>query len=68
LTKIWVPHDIRDAVEDYVRHSSERTEIPVRRFIAWLGIGQSKFHDWHRRYGLANEHNAWVPRDWWPEV
>jgi putative transposase len=52
---------------DYVRHWSERTEIPVRRFITWLGIGPSKFHDWHRRYGLANEHNAWVPRDWWLE-
>jgi putative transposase len=67
LTKSWVPHDIRDAVVDYVRHWSERTEIPVRRFITWLGIAQSKFHDWQRRYGLANEHNAWVPRDWWLE-
>lgn len=52
---------------DYVRHWSERAEIPVRRFITWLGIAQSKFHDWQRRYGLANEHNAWVPRDWWLE-
>ena len=67
LTKAWVPHDIRDAVVDYVRHWSERTEIPVRRFITWLGIAQSKFHDWRERYGLANEHNALVPRDWWLE-
>jgi putative transposase len=52
---------------DYVRHWSEHAEIPIRRFLTWLGIAQSKFHDWQRRYGLANEHNAWVPRDWWLE-
>jgi transposase InsO family protein len=63
-----VPHDIRDAIVDYVRHWSERTEIPVRRFIHWLGIAQSKFHDWTKRYGLANEHNGLVPRDWWLEA
>ncbi len=27
----------------------------------------SKFHDWRRRYGKVNEHNAWVPRDHWLE-
>jgi putative transposase len=27
----------------------------------------SKFYDWRTRYGLANEHNALVPRDWWLE-
>jgi putative transposase len=52
---------------DYVRHWSERTEIPGRRFIRWLGITPSKFHDWQKRYGLVNEHNALVPRDWWLE-
>jgi putative transposase len=39
----------------------------VQRFIGWLGIAASKFHDWRTRYGLANEHNALVPRDWWLE-
>lgn len=23
----------------------------------------SKFYDWRSRYGLVNEHNAWIPRD-----
>ena len=27
----------------------------------------SKFHDWRDRYGKRNEHNAWIPRDWWLE-
>ena len=25
----------------------------------------SKFYDWKSRYGLVNEHNAWIPRDHW---
>jgi len=33
--------------------------------VLWLGITLSKFHDWRRRYGRVNEHNAWVPRDHW---
>jgi putative transposase len=54
-------------VVDYVRRWNERTEIPAGRFIGWLGITPSKFHDWRNRYGKVNEHNAWIPRDWWLE-
>jgi len=54
-------------VVDYVRRWQQRTEVPARRLVAWLGIGPSKFHDWKDRYGKRNEHNAWVPRDWWLE-
>jgi putative transposase len=54
-------------VIDYVRRWTERTEIPARRLIGWLGITSSKFHDWKKRYGKVNEHNGWVPRDWWLE-
>jgi putative transposase len=60
-----VPLDVRDAVVDYVARWSERTEIPTQRFMTWLGVTASKFYDWRARYGLANEHNALVPRDWW---
>ena len=52
---------------DYVRRWNERTEIPAGRFIGWLDITTSKFHDWRNRYGKVNEHNAWIPRDWWLE-
>jgi transposase InsO family protein len=37
----------------------------VCRFLPWIGIGASKFHDWKARFGRVNEHNAWVPRDHW---
>jgi len=48
-----------------VRRWNERTEISAGQFVGWLGITSSKFHDWRRRYGKVNEHNAWIPRDWW---
>jgi putative transposase len=52
-------------VVDYVRRWNERTGIAVCVLVLWLGITLSKFHDWKQRYGKVNEHNAWVPRDWW---
>jgi transposase-like protein len=63
----WVPHDARDEIVDYVRRWSERTELPGKTLVGWIGIGASKFHNWQQRYGKLNEHNAWVPRDWWLE-
>jgi len=50
---------------DFVRSWTDKTEIPVCRFLPWIGIGTSKFHDWKQRFGQVNEHNAWVPRDHW---
>lgn len=44
---------------------SEKTEIPQTRFVGWIGISPSKFFDWKKRYGKANEHNGKVPRDFW---
>jgi len=65
LNGLWVPHDTRDTIIEYVRRWSGRTEIPAKRFVAWLGIAEGKFYDWRNRFGKVNEHNAWVPRDWW---
>jgi putative transposase len=63
----WVPHDTRDEIVDYVRRWTDRTELPAKTLVGWIGIGASKFHNWKDRYGKLNEHNAWVPRDWWLE-
>jgi len=52
---------------DFVRRWSEKTEISAGQFIEWLDITGSKFYDWRERYGKANEHNGWVPRDFWLE-
>lgn len=32
-----------------------------------LGVSASEFYDWRERYGRVNEHNGWVPRDFWLE-
>lgn len=64
---VWVPHDIRDQLVDFVRYWSMRSDILAGRFIRWLGISASKFYDWKARYGRVNEHNSWIPRDSWLE-
>lgn len=46
---------------------SLKTDIAGINFIKWLGISPSKFYDWKQRYGKVNEHNSWIPRDFWLE-
>jgi transposase InsO family protein len=58
---------VRDQIVDFVRRWSKKTEIGAGRFINWLGVTASKFYDWRQRYGRVNEHNGWVPRDFWLE-
>jgi len=67
LRKQWTEFDTRDEVVDFLLKMKERTEIPMKRLVGWLGISMSKFHDWVERFGKANEHNGKVPRDWWLE-
>jgi transposase InsO family protein len=40
----------------------------VLSFLLWLGLATSKWYSWKGRYGKANEHNAWIPRDHWLEA
>jgi len=54
-------------VIDFVRRWSEAAEIGAACFVRWLGVASSKFYQWRQRYGQANEHNGWVPRDIWLE-
>jgi putative transposase len=58
---------VRDEIVDFVGHWSEASEIGTGRLVGWLGVTTSKFYDWRERYGRVNEHNAWVPRDFWLE-
>lgn len=61
----WVAHDIRDQVVDFVRHWSERTELPAKRLLGWIELSPRQYHRWQERFGQVNEHNALVPRDHW---
>src|SRR5581483_8730390 len=67
LNGVWVPHDTRDAVVDYVREWTEKTELPAKKLLGWLQLRESKFYEWTDRYGRANEHNGRIPRDTWLE-
>lgn len=60
-----MPHDTRDTIVDYVRDWSRKSDIPVSLLLRWVGITSSKYHDWKKRFGKVNEHNASVPRDHW---
>ena len=61
----WAQPDVRDDVVDYVRKWSDKTEIAANKMVNWIGITRSKFYDWQFRYGKVNEHNTWIPRDFW---
>ena len=61
----WVEPDVRDEVIDYVRFWSDKTGIKATKMIRWIKITHSKYYDWRCRYGKVNEHNAWIPRDFW---
>ncbi|MFQ5918046.1 MAG: IS3 family transposase [Candidatus Binatia bacterium] len=50
---------------DYVRYWSDRAELKKQTLIHWIGISRSKFYDWQKRHGKINEHNRWIPRDFW---
>jgi len=52
---------------DFFNLWSRKTDISVGDFIRWLKIGSSKFYSWRKRYGKVNEHNSWIPRDFWLE-
>ena len=61
----WAEPDVRDEVVDYVRYWSEKTGLNTSKFVMWIGIARSKYYHWRDRYGQVNEHNSWVPRDFW---
>jgi len=63
----WVAPEIRDAIVDFVGHYSRRTGLARRCLIEWIGISRERFAQWRRRYGEANRHNRFVPRDFWLE-
>ena len=60
------------------RHTrpSDRFRAPLERagrdrhpeVCTLVGVASSKFYDWRARYGQVNEHNGWVPRDFWLEI
>ena len=61
----WVEPDVRDAVIDFIRIWADKTGLAIDRLLQWLDLSAGKYYDWRQRYGQTNQHNAWVPRDFW---
>lgn len=59
--------DVRDELVDYVQYWSNRTRIRAETMVNWISITRSKYYGWRSRYGCVNEHNGWIPRDFWLE-
>jgi len=64
----WVSPFIRDEIVDYMRRYIPLTELPLTRFLGWLGVGRSKYYGWVSRYGKDNDHNGMIPRRFWLEA
>jgi putative transposase len=63
----WVAPEVRDAIVEFVGRYCRRSGLARRRLIEWIGISRERFAQWRRRYGQANRHNGFVPRDFWLE-
>ena len=48
-----------------MRSWADKTEIKATKLVRWIGISRSKYYQWQDRYGKVNEHNHWIPRDFW---
>lgn len=64
---MWVPHDTRDTIVDFITYWVKKTEVPACRFLNWIDLSASKYGSWKQRYGKVNEHNGLIPRDFWLE-
>jgi len=50
---------------DFVRNWANKTGLAIDRLLQGLELSAGKFYDWRQRYGRTNQHNSWVPRDFW---
>ncbi len=65
MTGRWVEQDVREQVVDFISLYKPKTSLPIKWFIAEIGINQSKYYTWVERKGKANSHNGKTPRGHW---
>jgi transposase InsO family protein len=56
---------VRDEVVDWVLLWSSKSGLSQQCLLSGLGVYRSRFHEWQRRQGQANLHNANLPRSCW---
>jgi len=45
----------------------DKTGISIRHMLKAIDLGPAKFYQWQKRFGLSNQHNGKVPKDFWLE-
>lgn len=61
----WVPQAVRDEVVEFVQYWQQRAELKVSQLLSWLELSNSKYYNWQKRQGQANQHNGQVPKHHW---
>jgi len=44
-----------------------KTNVPIGKMLKAIGLSWARYGDWKRRFGLPNQHNGKMPRDFWLE-
>lgn len=65
MTGRWIEPDVREQVVDFISLYRTKTSLPIKWFIAEIGINQSKYYSWVERKGKDNSHNGKTPRGHW---
>ena len=65
MNQQWVELDVREQVISLVNLYKPKTSLPVKWFLAKLGISTSKYYSWIGREGQTNKHNGNIPRTHW---
>ncbi len=65
MNQQWVELDVREQVISLVNLYKPKTSLPVKWFLAKLGISTSKYYSWIGREGQINKHNGNIPRTHW---
>lgn len=56
---------IRDDIVNFVCYWSNKTELPIRKYLLWLNLFPGRFYAWKTRRELGNRHNGLVPKKHW---
>jgi len=61
----WVTQEVRDEVVEFVQYWQQRAGLQVNQILSWLELSSSKYYNWQKRQGQANQHNGQVPKHHW---
>jgi len=60
-----LPRTLRDEIVDFITYWSTKSELPVKKLLAWLTLFPGRFYEWRRRYQTENKHNGSQPKNHW---